>query len=437
MKKRFILFLMVFLLCIAVFPTTAFAKGNLEGVDYDRIIDEAGSHRATLTLGELEFNGELTKGNGLTDEEKDKIIKTVMNDMEITSGMLLNAESLIKAAKTVKGFGMGDVINAAAKLSGTSDLLSIYNYFMGTGKDPVTIARDITKGQITDAGKDAVEKGLENALTDGGKVALKGAGKFAYKLLFILPDLFEIGVDALTKYENIKYTVTLGTERLVLLEAFYKECNERIKDASEDEEGEESEWEIRFNKDVTQTYNCTFWGVSGVMMEASLSGVLKQISEIDGAAGQYRGTLTLEIEGVDMASFDSSVHNTVPFSNFYSVYSSAGNVRGQSFTNEKKPTELTRKMHGEISVMITGGSGTQNSEISGSLTSGSDETVFSFYQYWTMSSSQFGIMQFVRWTSSDPSTLDGAGKDGTSAFARDIGTVWRPLESKPVITVYY
>ena len=443
MTKRLLAILCaVFLLC-TVFPIGASAAGNIEGVDYDRIKGTAGGKEVILTLGDLQFHGELTNGS-LNDEERDKIIRQAMNDMKITSGMLINAESLIDKAQNIQGFGTGDVINAAAKLVGVSDLLEIYNYFMGSGKDPEKIAKDIATSQVTDAAKEK----LEDVLTDGGTLVLKGAGKFAFKLLFILPDLTEIGLDALTKYEDIKYTVTLGTEKMVMLEAFYQECNNRI----EEKEKELGGWVIRFDK-ATATDTFTFWGISGLMSEWTLSGELvKGISGAgDGVTGNYEGTLTLSMKAIDMAeTFDRNwVQNTTEWPSIMRVLKS-----GDKLTDTpQQTTKLERTISGDFNLYIPGeSSGIYEPAVFGSF-NGADTIDFSFsrkaessYSGYTdgsnthiyganLTSSNVNTVYFEGYHTFP--TIMGSAGTGPDTWAQstgdldmNVGTVWDPLDGE-------
>ncbi len=443
MKKRLLAVLCaVFLLC-TVFPISASAAGSIEGVDYDRIKGTAGGKEVILTLGDLQFHGELTNGS-LNDEERDKIIRQAMNDMKITSGMLINAESLIDKAQNIQGFGTGDVINAAAKLVGVSDLLEIYNYFMGSGKDPEKIAKDIATSQVTDAAKEK----LEDVLTDGGTLVLKGAGKFAFKLLFILPDLTEIGLDALTKYEDIKYTVTLGTEKMVMLEAFYQECNNRI----EEKEKELGGWVIRFDK-ATATDTFTFWGISGLMSEWTLSGELvKGISGAgDGVTGNYEGTLTLSMKAIDMAeTFDRNwVQNTTEWPSIMRVLKSGDKLAD----TPQQTTKLERTISGDFNLYIPGeSSGIYEPAVFGSF-NGADTIDFSFsrkaessYSGYTDGSNT--LIYGANLTSSNVNTVyfegyhtfptimgsAGTGPDtwaqSTGDLDMNVGTVWDPLDGE-------
>lgn len=443
MKKRLLSMLCIAALLLCLLPQTAFAAGNLEGVDYDRI-GGTGS-RVTLTLGELVFEGQLSRGSMVSESEQDKIIKQTMNDLHITSGMLLNAKSMLDAAHKLEGFSIKDVTNAMLKLTGAQDAIDLYKLVMGENTTPSQIAGKIAQDQIKGQAQDFVQNQMEDVLTQGGKVALKGMGKYAFKLLFMLPDLTEIGLNALAKYENIKETCAIALERQLLLDTFYDECNRRIAEAS----GDRGAWEIRFDKRNTQTYNCTFWGISGVMMEASLSGVLEQVSEIDGAAGMYRGTLWLDIDGVDMANFDAQFASKNPQPLWWKAQAGANH---HSFSDDGaiSKTVLERKVQGEISVVITGGSGTQVSEVSGNLTSGGDETQFSFGHLCSVSAAGGIVNGIIQFTSNDIASLNTtydyrAYYMGVTAGethheqtdAQDIGTVWKPLESKPYITVYY
>ena len=443
MKKRLLAVLCAVMLLCTVFPISASAAGSIEGVDYDRIKGTAGGKEVILTLGDLQFHGELTNGS-LNDEERDKIIRQAMNDMKITSGMLINAESLIDKAQNVQGFGTGDVINAAAKLVGVSDLLEIYNYFMGSGKDPEKIAKDIATSQVTDAAKEK----LEDVLTDGGTLVLKGAGKFAFKLLFILPDLTEIGLDALTKYEDIKYTVTLGTEKMVMLEAFYQECNNRI----EEKEKELGGWVIRFDK-ATATDTFSFWGISGLMSEWTLSGELvKGISGAgDGVTGNYEGTLTLSMKALDMAeTFDRNwVQNTTEWPSIMRVLKS-----GDKLTDTpQQTTKLERTISGDFNLYISGeSSGIYEPAVFGSF-NGADTIDFSFsrkaessYSGYTDGSNT--LIYGANLTSSNVNTVyfegyhtfptimgsAGTGPDtwaqSTGDLDMNVGTVWDPLDGE-------
>ena len=443
MKKRLLAVLCAVMLLCTVFPISASAAGSIEGVDYDRIKGTAGGKEVILTLGDLQFHGELTNGS-LNDEERDKIIRQAMNDMKITSGMLINAESLIDKAQNVQGFGTGDVINAAAKLVGVSDLLEIYNYFMGSGKDPEKIAKDIATSQVTDAAKEK----LEDVLTDGGTLVLKGAGKFAFKLLFILPDLTEIGLDALTKYEDIKYTVTLGTEKMVMLEAFYQACNDRIAEKEKELGG----WVIRFDK-ATATDTFTFWGISGLMSEWTLSGELvKGISGAgDGVTGNYEGTLTLSMKALDMAeTFDRNwVQNTTEWPSIMRVLKS-----GDKLTDTpQQTTKLERTISGDFNLYIPGeSSGIYEPAVFGSF-NGADTIDFSFsrkaessYSGYTDGSNT--LIYGANLTSINVNTVyfegyhtfptimgsAGTGPDtwaqSTGDLDMNVGTVWDPLDGE-------
>ena len=184
MKKRLLSLLCVVALLLCLLPQTAFAAGSLECVDYDRI-GGTGS-RVTLTLGELVFEGQLSRGSMVSDSEQDKIIKQTMNDLNITSGMLLNAKSMLDAAHKLEGFGMKDVENALLKLTGAQDAVELYKLVMGENVTSAQIAQKIAQDQIKGEAKDFVQNQLEDALTHGVTVALQGMGKYGFKLLFLL-----------------------------------------------------------------------------------------------------------------------------------------------------------------------------------------------------------------------------------------------------------
>lgn len=444
MKKIILFFVCVIALLLCAFPFSASAAGNMEGIDYSRI--KGSGSRVTLNLGELVFEGELSRGTMLSKEEQDEIIKKVMNDMNITSGMLTNASSLISAAHSLEGFGMKDAVNALLKLTGADTVVGAFQYLTGgNNKTSAQISADIAK----DATLTISETVLEDILTQGGTVALEGAGKTAFKLLFLLPSLTDIGIESLEKYEKNKETLTVALNRQAMVDGFYDECNRRIEEAS----GDRGKWEIRFDgQKNTRVYDFDMWGIGGLMATWKLSGVLEQVTEIDGSAGMYRGTLWLDIEGMNMAQdFDAKIMTGQPLVRT-AVDSWSMIVDGTNDTYST--TVLKRRVQGDISFIVSaGGSGTYTSTVSGSLTSGGDVIEFSFNHAieGTGDMSLAKIYRGAFLTSNDIHTISALSKGYTSSVAgtqphendgrtdiaeMDIGTVWKPLESTPTITIY-
>lgn len=458
-KKIAALFCAASIVC-AIFPLSVSAAGNLEGVDYTRITSGTG-YQVKLTLGDLEFWGDLSRGTNLSVDEQDKIIRQVMLDQKVTSGMLINAPSIIAQAETIEGFSMKDAIDAILKLTGASDLLALYDIVMDNHK-PKT-ASETAKDAALDWAKDQGEEAVEEALTKGGKVALRGGGKFALKVFFLLPDITEIGLDALTKYENIQATVALAIEKKTMLERFYDECNKRIAEAS----GDGGEWKISFagprGQGVTAVHNFNMWGIGGLMSEWTLTGEL--VRQVTGAGdnygGTYQGALTLTIEGVDMkTSFDERFkdNDTVivrekPLMGAFSI---------KEFVDDYKETTLKRTVSGSFTVYIQEGSGEIKPTVLGSLTSDSDKTEFFFEHTITGEGKNPAgdkILRTYKYTSSELASytavfegwqintllavvpprrgdLPFENNGETDIVKLDIGTVWKPLDSEPSLTLY-
>jgi hypothetical protein len=380
-----------------------------------------------------------------------------MTDSWITDEMLKNAERLIDEAENIEGFGLQDVVDALLKLSGADDFINYYKVVMGDTQTSNEAIKSLSGKYVMNN----VESAAEKAFTAGGTVAMKAGGKFAFKLLFILPDLTEIGMGVLTKYENIRDTVALGLEKKLMLDTFYAECSRRIAEAS----GDDGEWKISFagprGQGVTATHNFNMWGIGGLMSEWTLTGEL--VRQVTGAGdnygGTYEGLLTLEIKGLDMAgSFDARFKDTEIFFNggggFVEGEKVLWNMQGMTNpTDEYKTTTLKRTVSGEFLVYVLEGSGVFTPTVLGSLTSAGDKTEFSFEHNingnatFSSAGATINMVGSIKYTSSDITSytftsLNTANgivlpEDSiTRTVTPDIGTVWKPLESEPKFTLY-
>jgi len=460
MKKRISAIICVVAMMFSIFPLTAYAipKGKLEGVDYTRIQYSDKSYDVRLTLDNLEFWGKLECGTDLSADEIDGIIRKVMTDKKITSGMLINAVKLISDAENVEGFSMNDVQDALLKLTGLDAAVDLYNLLMGTDpRTPGEVREDLMLNYLSGKAGDYIEDVAEKALTQGGKVAMKAGGKVAFKLMFLLPDLTEIGVAAMMKYENIKITVALGLEKKLMLDDFYAECGKRLAESSGG-----AEWRISFagpkGRGVTEIHNFNMWGVGGLMSEWTLTGELtrSELGAGDGYAGTYQGDLVLEINGVDMKDFDNRYLDGMPLVKTALASEKAG--RGIDYKDiANTPTVLKRNTTGSVEIVIPQGSGTFEASVNGALTNKNDTVTFNFDHIISGIESK-GIQEdFLEYTikSADPESyvfyqkawmiqhLPVLGSqrtdlmdNGPHTVPADIGTVWKPLESASVITVY-
>jgi hypothetical protein len=289
----------------------------------------------------------------------------------------------------------------------------------------------------------------------------------------MFPDLLEIGVGAWQRYENVQQIAATAFEKKVMLDRFYNECNSRIASAG----GDGGEWKLSFNgkngKGATAIHNFNLWGIGGLMSEWTLKGELVRsvTGAGDGFIGNYEGILTLEIEAVDMAgSFDAGWFNRsslVPADAKTFEYQMPNPQRTDV---AQSTTVLKRIVKGSFLVYISGsGSGSFSPTMIGSMTSESDNTEFSFNHivtdtYGTGNAQTMAIdnRHENNFTSNNPNTLTNNGSvvEGfwnmnyetystpyiyqisyqhsftENLTINDIGTVWRPLESSPQLTIY-
>lgn len=203
------------------------------------------------------------------------------------------------------------------------------------------------------------------------------------------------------------------------------------------------------------------------MMSAELSGVLEQVSEIDGYAGQYRGTLWLDLTGVDMAnSFDEKFSQIEVIK--VMLAATKGLLLDGAGQDQYSETVLSAQLQSDVSVMITAGGGTQTSDVSGKFTPNSEDIVFSFdhhlfndlsgrrpgdrdinvheYRSYHLTSTDVDSLTQVTTVYTEFSgpfgyyEIKGAKTPSpaeTFPVPWGIGTVWKPLESNPSITVYF
>ncbi len=80
-----------------------------------------------FTLGTSAFVGELVNGNVLSQEEIDKIINSVMNQMNITCGVLEYSTMVIEQAKHLKGFDPAAALRIGLNIAGFGTFNDIYD----------------------------------------------------------------------------------------------------------------------------------------------------------------------------------------------------------------------------------------------------------------------------------------------------------------------
>ncbi|MBQ3869007.1 MAG: hypothetical protein II777_00530 [Clostridia bacterium] len=259
--------------------------GRLDGVDYTRIRENKDlAVNVEFQLGTYKFKGELTNGKTLSNDEIDKIINGVMNQMNITAGILEFSNSIIEKAKHLKGFDPAMALRIGLNVAGFGTVTDIYDMF--AGNKPVSeAASNFVIGQIS-----------------GEAVKLITGAKWADIALNAFLATKDIAAEW-TRLENEKEIAELAMQRELLLEVFYRECNARLKKAEEERGG--LNWKLKSN-DV-KTKNKTLFGV-GVQQFIRLEVDMERVDSFGDKtttnwSGIYEGRIMIEIWH-DLSGFD-------------------------------------------------------------------------------------------------------------------------------------
>ena len=242
LKKLCLLLAAVMLVPILLSGGPALAMkhpGRIDGVDYSRINENKNLRtEVQFTLGTTQFKGELVNGNTLSNDEIDKIIRQVMNKMFITCGMLEFSKSVIEEAKQLKGFDPAMALRIGLNIVGYGTVNDIYDMYQG--KKPVPDGlKDIIIGDLT-----------------GEALKLITGVKWADIVLNAFLASKDIAAEW-TRLEHEKEIAELAMQRELMLEMFYKECNERLR-AAEEEKGS-SQWKLKVNDIKSKTKK--FFGI--------------------------------------------------------------------------------------------------------------------------------------------------------------------------------
>ena len=313
MKKRILSLLLVLVMVLPIVPIPASATptNRIDGVDYGRIDENVNlRQKVEFDIGERRFEGWLQNGKTLTEQEVDAIIKEVMNEMEITSGVLRYSEEIIRKAAQNKGFNPEVVLELGAKLA-----------LSATGLDKAKDIYDVATGK----------KDIPGAISDyiiGESVSticeqyMKGIPGMVFEALWNSGDIVARETARLLEEEKIAQQ---ALERTFLLNLFYQKCNERIT-AEEKAKGLDT-WSIVCN----QTVWCqkTLFGVP-VLQYWKLSCDLTRTEYVyddrddpTNYGGVYRGTMVIDIWH-DLSNFDeqfmTKILETLPWIKPFQAY---------------------------------------------------------------------------------------------------------------------
>lgn len=334
--KKAVSFALALVMVIPLFimPGTSKAMkkpGRIDGVDYTRIRENKDLQvEVRFTLGTSTFVGELTNGNVLTQEEIDKIIDGVMDQMNITCGVLEYSAMVIEQAKHLKGFDPAAALRIGLNVAGFGTFNDIYDMY--TGKKEVSqAAKDFVIGQLS-----------------GEAVKLITGAKWADLALNAFLATKDIAAEW-TRIENEKEIAEKALQRQLLLDLFYKECNERLKKA--EEERGTNNWKLKVNDIRYGTKK--FFGIDveqikwlKVDMERVDSFGEKSTTNWSGI---YEGSIVIEIWH-DLANFDTNFptifnDNNDIYRRLQSIYKVRPESAGEKSTLTKVITLSDAQIH--------------------------------------------------------------------------------------------
>jgi len=497
-----------------IFPIQAKASDEklIPGIDYNRITQKvtAGSksYPVELTLGELTFNGELVGSHGLDADELNTIINAVLKEKGLTADRVALVSQIAARIEKDAALYWGDqIIEGLLSYIPTFNIpvgINDYYVYMVHGKEK-TIA-DTAKDFALDRAVSAAEKAIEKPRGMMGKLNKLSGSTRRIPMLGEMINTVKVASGWLSGSERFDNYLKLLEENLAEINDFYTTCSRRANDLAE-QKGEVNSWQIKFDGEKnTRTYEATFWGIPGVKMNATLSGVLEKVSGENTAGsgdnvvgnvdnnnestpvnnifilpkdeddilnypigvssgvgygmsglipeftsgsdtdvtGTYSGTLWLDLEAVNPANDINkkfvSHHSTGQW------WASEAVKAGNSFTDgDFTTTILKRFVQGEVSVIVTEGSGKQSSTLSGSLTSGNDELNFSFKHHCIVTNpGAGGVLNF------SSNNIESLHLEYTAQsyfanisipivrdYKQDPGNIWEPLESKPTLLINF
>ena len=261
--------------------------GRIDGVDYSRVRENKDlSIEVQFTLGTTKFKGELTNGNTLSNKEIDRIIKDVMNQMDITSGVLEYSNAVIEKAKHLKGFDPAMALRIGLNIAGYGTVADIYDMYTGA-KQVNDVAAAFIVGQLS---------GEAVKLITGVKWA-----DIALNAFLAAEDIEK----EWTRMEKEKEIAEQAMQRELLLEMFYRECNARLKKAEEERGG--SQWKLKAS--TTAVKQKTLFGIEVTQFQR-LKVDMERVESYGEKtptnwSGIYEGTISLEFWH-DLTSFDTN-----------------------------------------------------------------------------------------------------------------------------------
>lgn len=325
----------------------------IRGINLNRIKRFSAVYPVTLMIGGMTFDGKLYRGNRLTDEEIEKIIRDTLKDMELTELDVWDLEVFVQRIESVEFTPeqAEEIWNDIKNVGGIFGLIADgIEYIFGDGKSTEQIIAD-TAGEV------AQGRGLKMA-AQGMKIGKGAASAVSTGVdgLFVTVDSYEKGQ---RKWENRKAM----WEAKKLLNEIYEKINEKLEQESY-KRGQN--WTLEIYDHNRASFS--FYRTEDNLQEWHVTMILKKEDSFNdlGPGGTYTGTVYIDVE-YKMSSFDTNFMEKYCFTkdkNAVIAFNSLREMEGK-FHDECEPTKISRTLYSkeDISVEINTGKTPQGTVI--------------------------------------------------------------------------
>ncbi len=407
----FLLSLVLLLAALSAPEPVYAAKGEeyrIPGIDYTRITEQSYGDKGgmktfpvKLTLGDVEFKGELRGTIGITTAEMNAIIRDELGKWGLTPQKVALVSQLTdrreedanifladKAIETVLsffslpvvGYSAADHWNQVVHENKTAGLQSVAR--AGVHQANVRILKKAaeTPGRIGERMKSAQK------FHDGGV--------FDFAMNGILA-----AVDLTNASKRMDEYLALLEENMRKVAGFYAACSRRAADQA-DRNGRGKGYTITFEPKEPTSYFCKFWGIDHNIMRASVKGELtKPYDESKpGPAGTYRGLLTVTMESMSLHPVGQNIEKT---SGLHELNGLLQQGTFKKVVDEGPEITAKRVAVGYVTATLNGDTGKQEARFQIEFPGSFDKTEFSFSRHVVWKSvvlNQIGTTE-VRFTS--------------------------------------
>ncbi len=303
-------------------------QGATSYIDWNRILDDYWPvSTITFKVGQLSFSGtiENTK-KPLTVSEVTKMVRDVMNDLNMSDGMLGKIDEQLAEYKDITAAQWHDIASQALDIALRSGLNPVGGEYaimadavnaVRAGFNGQDAEKAITQGKadvcdyIVGKSRDAiVNKALEAGADLGGDIASKALGP-----IMMIVAASQLGWDLgdLTKkyhlWDRDEWTKEM-MQRQMLKELFYRTVAQKLRQRLDDYY-KDGEWHLKVNKEVERKYASLFL-CGGIDQMWTLQADLKKIDgKKTSRYGTYKGHIKLRARHDNVKVFDVNFREKV------------------------------------------------------------------------------------------------------------------------------